>query len=78
MVPTVETQFHIMLVTDLLNIKTIVKQHNNTQISRCLLKFIEENAIVSCLTTMDKIEKVMIVCDPGMVDSVIQRRLRMY
>ncbi len=29
--------------------------------------YFEENAIMS-LTTMDKIEKVMIVCDPGMVE----------
>ncbi|HCX1434830.1 TPA: bifunctional acetaldehyde-CoA/alcohol dehydrogenase [Staphylococcus aureus] len=59
---------HNVSATDLLNIKTIAKRRNNTQIFKVPAQiYFEENAIMS-LTTMDKIEKVMIVCDPGMVE----------
>lgn len=52
---------HNVSATDLLNIKTIAKRRNNTQIFKVPAQiYFEENAIMS-LTTMDKIEKVMIV-----------------
>ncbi len=58
----------MLVLIDLLNIKTIAKRRNNTQIFKVPAQiYFEENAIMS-LTAMDKIEKVMIVCDPGMVE----------
>ena len=69
---------HNVSATDLLNIKTIAKRRNNTQIFKVPAQiYFEENAIMS-LTAMDKIEKVMIVCDPGMVEFGYTKRLRMY
>ncbi|EHJ07560.1 bifunctional acetaldehyde-CoA/alcohol dehydrogenase [Staphylococcus simiae] len=59
---------HNVSAVDLLNIKTIAKRRNNMQWFKLPSKvYFEEHAIMY-LTEMDHIDKVMIVCDPGMVE----------
>lgn len=59
---------HNVSVVDLLNIKTIAKRRNNMQWFKLPPKvYFEENSVMY-LTEMDNVERVMIVCDPGMVN----------
>ncbi len=59
---------HNVSAVDLLNIKTIAKRRNNMQWFKLLPKvYFEENSVMY-LTEMDNVERVMIVCDPGMVN----------
>ena len=73
---------HNVSAVDLLNIKTIAKRRNNMQWFKLPPKvYFEENSVMY-LTEMDNVERVMIVCDPGMVnigytdivDQVLSRR----
>ena len=59
---------HNVSAVDLLNIKTIAKRRNNMQWFKLPPKvYFEENSVMY-LTEMDNVERVMIVCDPGMVN----------
>ncbi|AIR82411.1 bifunctional acetaldehyde-CoA/alcohol dehydrogenase [Staphylococcus epidermidis] len=59
---------HNVSAVDLLNIKTIAKRRNNIQWFKLPPKvYFEENSVMY-LTEMDNVERVMIVCDPGMVN----------
>lgn len=59
---------HNVSAVDLLNIKTIAKRRNNMQWFKLPSKvYFEENSVMY-LTEMDNVERVMIVCDPGMVN----------
>lgn len=59
---------HNVSAVDLLNIKTIAKRRNNMQWFKLPPKvYFEENSVMY-LTKMDNVERVMIVCDPGMVN----------
>lgn len=59
---------HNVSAVDLLNIKTIAKRRNNMQWFKLQPKvYFEENSVMY-LTEMDNVERVMIVCDPGMVN----------
>ena len=59
---------HNVSAVDLLNIKTIAKLRNNMQWFKLPPKvYFEENSVMY-LTEMDNVERVMIVCDPGMVN----------
>ena len=59
---------HNVSAVDLLNIKTIAKRRNNMQWFKLPPKvYFEENSVMY-LTEMDHVERVMIVCDPGMVN----------
>lgn len=59
---------HNESAVDLLNIKTIAKRRNNMQWFKLPPKvYFEENSVMY-LTEMDNVERVMIVCDPGMVN----------
>lgn len=59
---------HNVRAVDLLNIKTIAKRRNNMQWFKLPPKvYFEENSVMY-LTEMDNVERVMIVCDPGMVN----------
>ncbi|MCE4983634.1 bifunctional acetaldehyde-CoA/alcohol dehydrogenase [Staphylococcus epidermidis] len=59
---------HNVSAVDLLNIKTIAKRRNNIQWFKLPSKvYFEENSVMY-LTEMDNVERVMIVCDPGMVN----------
>lgn len=59
---------HNVSAVDLLNIKTIAKRRNNMQCFKLPPKvYFEENSVMY-LTEMDNVERVMIVCDPGMVN----------
>lgn len=59
---------HNVSAIDLLNIKTIAKRRNNMQWFKLPPKvYFEENSVMY-LTEMDNVERVMIVCDPGMVN----------
>ena len=59
---------HNVSAVDLLNIKTIAKRRNNMQWFKLPPKvYFEENSVIY-LTEMDNVERVMIVCDPGMVN----------
>ena len=59
---------HNVSAVDLLNIKTIAKHRNNMQWFKLPPKvYFEENSVMY-LTEMDNVERVMIVCDPGMVN----------
>lgn len=59
---------HNVSAVDLLNIKTIAKCRNNMQWFKLPPKvYFEENSVMY-LTEMDNVERVMIVCDPGMVN----------
>lgn len=59
---------HNVSAVDLLNIKTIAKRRNNMQWFKLAPKvYFEENSVMY-LTEMDNVERVMIVCDPGMVN----------
>jgi len=73
---------HNVSAVDLLNIKTIAKRRNNMQWFKLPPKvYFEENSVMY-LKEMENIERVMIVCDPGMVkigysdivESVLRRR----
>lgn len=59
---------HNVSAVDLLNIKTIAKRRNNMQWFKLPPKvYFEENSVMY-LTEMNNVERVMIVCDPGMVN----------
>lgn len=59
---------HNVSAVDLLNIKTIAKRRNNMQWFKLPPKvYFEENSVMY-LTEMYNVERVMIVCDPGMVN----------
>lgn len=59
---------HNVSAVDLLNIKTIAKRRNNMQWFKLPPKvYFEENSVMY-LTEMDNVERVMIVCNPGMVN----------
>lgn len=59
---------HNVSAVDLLNIKIIAKRRNNMQWFKLPPKvYFEENSVMY-LTEMDNVERVMIVCDPGMVN----------
>lgn len=59
---------HNVSAVDLLNIKTIAKRRNNMQWFKLPPKvYFEENSVMY-LTEMDNVKRVMIVCDPGMVN----------
>ena len=59
---------HNVSAVDLLNIKTIAKRRNNMQWFKLPPKvYFEENSVMY-LTEMDNVERVMIVCDQGMVN----------
>ena len=59
---------HNVSAVELLNIKTIAKRRNNMQWFKLPPKvYFEENSVMY-LTEMDNVERVMIVCDPGMVN----------
>lgn len=59
---------HNVSAVDLLNIKKIAKRRNNMQWFKLPPKvYFEENSVMY-LTEMDNVERVMIVCDPGMVN----------
>ena len=59
---------HNVSAVDLLNIKTIAKRRNNMQWFKLPPKvYFEENSVMY-LTEMDNVERVMIVCYPGMVN----------
>ncbi|WP_049386657.1 bifunctional acetaldehyde-CoA/alcohol dehydrogenase [Staphylococcus epidermidis] len=59
---------HNVSAVDLLNIKTIAKRRNNMQWFKLPPNvYFEENSVMY-LTEMDNVERVMIVCDPGMVN----------
>ena len=59
---------HNVSAVDLLNIKTRAKRRNNMQWFKLPPKvYFEENSVMY-LTEMDNVERVMIVCDPGMVN----------
>lgn len=59
---------HNVSAVDLLNIKAIAKRRNNMQWFKLPPKvYFEENSVMY-LTEMDNVERVMIVCDPGMVN----------
>ena len=59
---------HNVSAVDLLNIKTIAKRRNNMQWFKLPPKvYFEENSVMY-LTEMDNVERVRIVCDPGMVN----------
>lgn len=59
---------HNVSAVDLLNIKTIAKRRDNMQWFKLPPKvYFEENSVMY-LTEMDNVERVMIVCDPGMVN----------
>lgn len=59
---------HNVSAVDLLNINTIAKRRNNMQWFKLPPKvYFEENSVMY-LTEMDNVERVMIVCDPGMVN----------
>lgn len=59
---------HNVSAVDLLNIKTIAKRRNNMQWFKLPPKVYFEENLVMYLTEMDNVERVMIVCDPGMVN----------
>lgn len=59
---------HNVSAVDLLNIKTIAKRRNNMQWFKLPPKVCFEENSVMYLTEMDNVERVMIVCDPGMVN----------
>lgn len=59
---------HNVSAVDLLNIKTIAKRRNNMQWFKLQPKvYFEENSVMY-LTEINNVERVMIVCDPGMVN----------
>ncbi|REH77194.1 bifunctional acetaldehyde-CoA/alcohol dehydrogenase [Staphylococcus felis] len=73
---------HNVSATDLINIKTIARRRNNMQWFKLPPKvYFEQNALLY-LTEMEKVERVMLICDPGMVEfgyaerveSVLRRR----
>ncbi len=59
---------HNVSATDLINIKTISKRRNNMQWVKLPPKvYFEQNSLLY-LAEMDKVERVVIICDPGMVE----------
>ncbi|RXK18479.1 bifunctional acetaldehyde-CoA/alcohol dehydrogenase [Macrococcus sp. DPC7161] len=73
---------HNVSSQDLINIKTIAKRRNNMQWFKLPPKiYFEQNSLLY-LAEMEKVERVMLVCDPGMVEfgyaklvqEVLQRR----
>ena len=59
---------HNVSATDLINIKTISKRRNNMQWVKLPPKvYFEQNALLY-LAEMDKVERVVLICDPGMVE----------
>ncbi|MGG5330195.1 bifunctional acetaldehyde-CoA/alcohol dehydrogenase [Enterococcus sp. AZ163] len=58
---------HNVSAPDLLNVKTVAKRRKNMQWFRLPPKvFFEKNSLLY-LTKMEKVSRIMIVCDPGMV-----------
>lgn len=58
---------HNVSAVDLINVKTIAERRNNMQWFKLPPKvFFEKNSLLY-LTEMEKVERVMIICDPGMV-----------
>ncbi|MCE4956609.1 bifunctional acetaldehyde-CoA/alcohol dehydrogenase [Macrococcoides caseolyticum] len=73
---------HNVSSQDLINIKTIAKRRNNMQWFKLPPKiYFEQNSLLY-LAEMEKVERVMLICDPGMVEfgyatlvqEVLQRR----
>ncbi len=59
---------HNVSATDLINIKMISKRRNNMQWVKLPPKvYFEQNSLLY-LAEMDKVERVVIICDPGMVE----------
>lgn len=59
---------HNVSATDLINIKTISKRRNNMQWVKLPPKvYFEQNSLLY-LAEIDKVERVVIICDPGMVE----------
>ncbi|MFP4914878.1 bifunctional acetaldehyde-CoA/alcohol dehydrogenase [Staphylococcus coagulans] len=59
---------HNVSATDLINIKTISKRRNNMQWVKLPPKVYFEQDSLLYLAEMDKVERVVIICDPGMVE----------
>ncbi|MBI5974857.1 bifunctional acetaldehyde-CoA/alcohol dehydrogenase [Staphylococcus canis] len=59
---------HNVSALDLINIKTIANRRNNMQWFKLPPKIYFEKNSLLYLTEMDKVERVMLICDPGMVE----------
>ncbi|MGX7205738.1 bifunctional acetaldehyde-CoA/alcohol dehydrogenase [Enterococcus pingfangensis] len=58
---------HNVSALDLINIKTVAKRRNNMQWFKLPPKIYFEKNSLLYLTQMENVERVMLVCDPGMV-----------